>query len=168
MHNAEVFSNGDFEGSRAIGTGGGNLGRESLIFILAVVAATACAWAAPDSHVWAAQDQNPQVVEMTAKKYEFSPPVVHVKAGTKVTLKITATDRPHGFRIPTVADGSPKGAEAGLVLTEPARDDCYRLEKGQPVSVEIEAKVPGTYTFKCCVHCGLGHGGMKGELIVDP
>jgi heme/copper-type cytochrome/quinol oxidase subunit 2 len=54
------------------------------------------------------------------------------------------------------------------VLTPPAPKDCYRLEKGQQVSVTIEAKTPGTYTFKCCVHCGLGHGGMKGQLIVDP
>lgn len=115
-----------------------------------------------------AQGQNPQVVEMTAKKYEFSPSAVHVKAGTTIVLKITATDRPHGIKIPTVPDGAAKDAQPGLVLTSPARNDCYRLEKGQQVSVEIQAKTPGTYTFKCCVHCGLGHGGMKGELIVDP
>jgi cytochrome c oxidase subunit II len=149
------------------GTGGGNLRRELWIFILAVVAAAPFAWAESESHGRAAQDQ-PHVVEMTAKKYEFSPPVVHVKAGTKVVLTITATDRSHGFRIRTVPDGSPKDAGAGLVLNESAPDNCYRLKKGQPVSIEIEAKMPGTYTFKCCVRCGLGHGRMKGELVVDP
>lgn len=138
------------------------------ILFLCFIAAIAFTGMESESHVWAAQDQNPRVIEMTAKKYEFSPSVLHVKAGTKIVLKITATDRSHGFGIPTVPDGSPKDAAAGLVLTQSAQNNCYRLEKGQQVSVEIEAKTAGTYTFKCCVHCGLGHGKMKGELIVDP
>lgn len=142
--------------------------RHLQITISCVVAAIAFTWVGLESHVWAAQDQNPQIIDMTAKKYDFSPSVVHVKAGATIVLKITATDRSHGFEIPTVPDGSPKDAGAGLVLAQPAGNNCYRLEKGQPVSVEIEAKTPGTYTFKCCVHCGLGHGRMKGELIVDP
>jgi len=142
------------------------LTRELRIVILAVVAVIACARS--ESAAFAAQDQNPQLVEMTAKKYAFSPSVLHVKAGGVVVLKITATDRSHGFRISTVAEGSPKDAQAGLVLTAPASKNCYRLEKGQPVSIEIEAKTPGTYRFKCCVHCGLGHGRMKGEIVVDP
>ncbi|MGH9734998.1 MAG: cupredoxin domain-containing protein [Candidatus Acidiferrales bacterium] len=142
--------------------------RDLRILILCVVAAIAFTGMEWESRVWAAQDQNTQVIEMTAKKYEFSPSVLHVKAGAKILLKITATDRSHGFAIPTVPDGSPKGRATGLVLSQPARNNCYRLEKGQQVSVEIEAKTPGTYTFKCCVHCGLGHGKMKGELVVDP
>lgn len=138
------------------------------ISVLTTAVILACAWPALESRVTRAQDQGSQVIEMTAKKYEFSPSPVHVKAGTKVVLKITATDRVHGFRISTAPDAAAKGAEPGLVLASPAPNDCYRLEKGQQVSVEIEAKTPGTYTFKCCVHCGLGHGGMKGQLIVDP
>jgi len=143
------------------------LKRDLRILILCVVAAIALGWVGSEPQVWA-QDQSPRVIEMTAKKYEFSPSVVHVKAGTTVVLKITATDRSHGFGIPVVPDGSPKNAPAGLSLSQLARNNCYRLEKGQPVSVEIEAKTPGTYTFKCCVRCGMGHGRMKGELIVDP
>jgi cytochrome c oxidase subunit II len=127
-----------------------------------------CAWPALESRVSRAQDQGPQVIEMTAKKYEFSPSPVHIKAGTKVVLKITAVDRAHGIKIPTVPDGAAKDATPGLVTASPAPNDCYRLEKGQQVTVEIEAKTPGTYTFKCCVRCGLGHGGMKGQFIIDP
>lgn len=142
--------------------------KELWILTLVFLAIIACVGTESELRVWAAQDQNPQVVEMTAKKYDFSPSVVHVKAGTKVVLKITATDRSHGFRIPTVPDGSSNDSAAGLVLASPAPKNCYRLDKGQPVSIEIEAKTPGTYTFKCCVHCGMGHGSMKGQLIVDP
>jgi heme/copper-type cytochrome/quinol oxidase subunit 2 len=39
-----------------------------------------------------AQDQKVQVIELTAKKYEYSGSPIHVKAGTRVELKITAAD----------------------------------------------------------------------------
>ena len=44
------------------------------------------------------QEQDVQVIELTAKKYEYSPSPVQVKAGTKVRLKITAVDHDHGFQ----------------------------------------------------------------------
>jgi cytochrome c oxidase subunit 2 len=111
-------------------------------------------------------DQSVKVIEMTAKKYEFSPSPVHVKAGTKVQLKITTLDRKHGFKIELYPDGSDKKGEPGLVFT--SKEDCFTIDKDAPVVVEFVAKTPGTYSFKCCVHCGLGHGGMKGQLIVEP
>jgi heme/copper-type cytochrome/quinol oxidase subunit 2 len=40
-----------------------------------------------------------QVIEVTAKKYAFSPSPIRVKLGAKVELKITATDHAHGFKI---------------------------------------------------------------------
>jgi cytochrome c oxidase subunit II len=139
-----------------------------ILILTMTVMIAAIAWPVLRSAVTRAQEQSPQVVEMTAKKYEFDPSVVHVKAGTTLVLKITATDRAHGFGISTVAEGAPKGTEPGLVLAAPPEKDCYRLEKGQQVTVQIEAKTPGTYNFKCCVRCGMGHGRMKGALIVDP
>jgi len=136
------------------------------VLVFAIVAVCLCVWLALQPRANAAQE--PQTIEMTAKKYDFNPSPVHVKAGATFVLKITATDRPHGFRIDPVPDGAAKDSAPGLVLTSPAPNDCYRLEKGQQVSIEIQAKTAGTYTFKCCVHCGLGHGGMKGQIIVDP
>jgi cytochrome c oxidase subunit II len=111
-------------------------------------------------------DQSVKVIEMTAKKYEFSPSPVHVKAGTKVQLKITTLDRKHGIKIEVYPDGSDKKGEPGLVFT--SKEDCFAIDKDAPAVVEFVAKTPGTYSFKCCVHCGLGHGGMKGQLIVEP
>lgn len=111
-------------------------------------------------------DQSVKVIEMTAKKYEFSPSPVHVKVGTKVQLKITTLDRKHGFKIEVYPDGSDKKGDPGLVLT--SKEDCFTVDKDAPAVVEFVAKTPGTYSFKCCVHCGLGHGGMKGQLIVEP
>jgi cytochrome c oxidase subunit 2 len=112
-----------------------------------------------------AQNQDVQVIEITAKKYEYSISPIHVKAGTKVQLKITATDHDHGFKIGTVPDGAlPKGG-AGLIFT--SEQDCWQLKKGETATIDFLAQSPGTYTFKCCHTCGLGHKGMKGQIVVD-
>lgn len=112
------------------------------------------------------QDQETQVIELAAKKYEYSPSPVHIKAGTKVRLKITATDHDHGFKVATGPDGSEPSSKPGLVFVSP--QECWQLKKGETTTIEFLAQTPGTYTFKCCHTCGLGHRGMKGQIVVDP
>ncbi|HKW89421.1 MAG TPA: cupredoxin domain-containing protein [Candidatus Acidoferrales bacterium] len=110
--------------------------------------------------------ENVQAIEISAKKYEFDPSPIHVKAGAKVQLKITATDHNHGFKLLAYPDGAAQAGDPGLVFSD--HQECWKIGKGESVTVEFEAKTPGTYTFKCCNFCGFGHGKMKGELIVDP
>lgn len=112
-----------------------------------------------------AQDQKVQVIELAAKKYEYSPSPVHAKSGTKVQLKITATDHDHGFKLAVVPDGAEAKGPGGLVFTSP--EDCWQLKKGETTTIEFLPQTPGTYTFKCCHTCGLGHRGMKGQVVVD-
>ena len=107
-----------------------------------------------------------QVIDVSAKKYEFNPSPIRVKQGTKVQLKITASDHSHGFRIIPYPEGAEGARTAGLVFSSAA--DCVKIEKGQTATVEFLAQTPGTYHFKCCVHCGLHHRSMTGELIVEP
>ena len=87
-------------------------------------------------------------VEMTARKYEFSPSTVEVPAGTTIVFKITALDRDHGFEIVGV------------------KDSCVQLKKGETATVEYKAEKAGTFQFKCCKRCGFGHGRMKGTIVV--
>ena len=103
---------------------------------------------------------------MTAKKYEFNPSPIHVKQGTKLELKITALDRTHGFKINLNPDESDTKGDPGLVFT--SNEDCLSIEKGAPTVVESLAHTPGNYSFQCCNRCGLGHGGMKGQLVIEP
>jgi cytochrome c oxidase subunit II len=112
-----------------------------------------------------ALNENVQVIEVTAKKYEYSVSPIHVKAGTKVQLKITATDHDHGFKVATVPDGAEPNGAVGLIFTSP--QDCWLLKKGETTTIEFLAQAPGTYTFRCCHTCGLGHKGMKGEIVVE-
>jgi len=110
--------------------------------------------------------KNVQTIEVTAKKYEFSPSPIRVKQGTKVQLKITASDHAHGFRITPFANGAETKASPGLVFS--SSPGCVKIEEGQTQPVEFVAQTPGTYPFSCCVHCGWKHRSMKGELVVEP
>ena|SRR5690242_12926441 len=112
-----------------------------------------------------AEDQKVQVIELTAKKYEYSPSPVHVKIGTKVQLRITAVDHDHGFKIGVDPDVGKANAKSGLVFA--STQDCWQLKKGETTTIEFLAQVSGTYTFRCCHTCGLGHRGMRGEIVVD-
>ncbi len=120
-----------------------------------------------------AQQQNPaggttqpvQVIEMTAKKYEYTPGEIHVKKGARVQLKIRALDKTHGFKLSLYPEGVPETGTPGLKV-EPQQDN-WKLEKDQERVIEFVAEQAGTYTFKCSNFCGFGHRGMKGKLVVE-
>lgn len=107
-----------------------------------------------------------QTIEVTAKKYEFDPSTIQVKQGTRVQLKIRATDHAHGFRISETPEGAEMKGNPGLVFA--SQQDCTKIEEGKTETVEFVAQTPGTYPFRCCVHCGWHHRAMKGKLIVEP
>ena len=108
-----------------------------------VVAAAACVLLAQEPPAGPGTE-----ITMTAKKYEFDPSSVRVKSGDHVKLMITALDKEHGFKLEM------------LHINQ-------KLPKGEPVTVEFTAPQPGMYPFECSHFCGLGHGKMKGALIVE-
>ncbi len=89
-----------------------------------------------------------QTVEMKAERYRFIPEEVRVKAGTLVTISVTATDATHGFKL------------GAFGIDE-------RLEKDSVKSIVFYAGQKGTYDFHCSHFCGIGHLGMTGKLIVE-
>jgi cytochrome c oxidase subunit 2 len=111
-------------------------------------------------------DQDVQIIEVTAKKYEYAPSPIHVRRGAQVQLKITSLDKTHGFKINLYPDGSDGKGDPGLLFS--SNEDCFKIEKGAPTLVQFVARTPGTYSFHCCNRCGINHGGMKGQLIVEP
>jgi cytochrome c oxidase subunit 2 len=87
-------------------------------------------------------------IRMTAKKYEFDPNIISVRKGDHVKLVITALDHDHGFKL-----------EAFKIN--------QRLKKGALTTVEFTADKVGTFPFECSHFCGVGHGRMKGKLVVS-
>ena len=114
-----------------------------------------------------AQTAAPQVkvIEMTAKKYAYTPSEIRVKKGTRVQLKIRAIDRTHGFKIALYPEGASESGGPGLKF-DPQQDN-FKLAKNEERVIEFVAERAGSYPFKCSVFCGLGHSGMKGLLIVE-
>jgi heme/copper-type cytochrome/quinol oxidase subunit 2 len=108
----------------------------------------------------------PRIIAMTAKDFEFDPPVIHMKVGDKVRLEVISSDRTHGLHISPFPDGAKVNTAPGLAFI--FGEDCWKLKKGESVPVDIEATEPGTYSFQCCKTCGTGHKRMKGQIIVEP
>jgi cytochrome c oxidase subunit II len=111
-------------------------------------------------------DRDVQVIEVTAKKYEYTPSPIRVRKGAQVQLEITSLDKTHGFKINLFPDGSDGKGDPGLIFS--SKEDCFKIEPGTPTVVQFVARTPGTYSFHCCNRCGIGHGGMKGQLVVEP
>lgn len=87
-------------------------------------------------------------ITVVARKFEFNPNVITVNQGDRVRLVITASDRDHGFKL-----------EAFKIN--------QALKKGKPTTIEFTAERAGTFSFQCSDFCGLGHGRMKGKIVVE-
>jgi cytochrome c oxidase subunit 2 len=113
----------------------------------------------------AAQD-NAQEIQVSAKKFEFTPSEIQVRQGEHVRLEVTPTDREHGFELEVYPEGSDKKGDPGLKVS--GDKPSYKIPEGQTQAIEFTAVQAGTYDFKCIVYCGSGHHGMKGTIVVTP
>lgn len=113
----------------------------------------------------ATEAQSPRVVEISAKKYEFTPNEIQVKQGEKVELRVHSEDETHGVKLDAYPEGAKSEGDPGLVFSQP--DQNGKVEKGVDQVVDFTAQEPGTYDFKCAKICGMGHGKMKGKVIVS-
>jgi cytochrome c oxidase subunit 2 len=108
---------------------------------------------------------SPQVVEIAADKYEFTPAEVHVRKGTFVRLKVKSVDKAHGLKLNAYPEGASQTGPPGLHFEQ--SPDTGKVKKDETGDLIFLAEKPGVYEFKCSVVCGFGHGRMKGKLIVD-
>ncbi len=114
----------------------------------------------------ASQNHAPQIIELSAKKYEFTPSQLHVKQSTRVELKVHSEDETHGIKISVYAEGTKDKGKPGLLFDHP--EENGKVAKGMDQVLNFVAEEPGTYDFKCARLCGFGHDRMKGQLIVEP
>src|SRR5512139_4145493 len=91
--------------------------------------------------------ENEQVIQITAKRFEYSPKEITLKKGVPVALEFTSLDRLHGFNCP------------GLKLRLDIRPGKVNILRFTPDKA-------GTFPFHCDNFCGSGHEGMRGTIIV--
>ena len=106
-----------------------------------------------------------KVIEISTKKYEFSPAEIRVKKGERVELKIHSVDTTHGAKLILYPEGSKDKSTPGLKLADPSQNE--RVEKNVDQVIDFVAVEAGTYEIRCAKLCGMGHGRMKGKLIVE-
>ena len=114
----------------------------------------------------AAQTSAPRVIEVSAKKYEFTPPEIHVKKGERVELRVHSADEAHGIKIDVHPEGAEDKTKPGLLFDHPETNG--KAEKNVDQVLDFIAAEPGSYDFKCAKLCGMGHRHMQGKLIVEP
>jgi cytochrome c oxidase subunit II len=100
------------------------------------------------SLVLSAQTPEPRKITVTAKKYEFSPNRIELKAGEPIEITFESLDAKHGF------------------VCKDLNLEKVVYEKDKPATVKFTPEKVGTYEFKCANWCGFGHGKMKGEFVV--
>jgi cytochrome c oxidase subunit 2 len=89
----------------------------------------------------------PKVIEISAKKFEFSPSQITLKKGEPVILRLSSSDRVHGF------------------MSKPLKIDTD-IPADKTEDVAVTPDTAGDFTVICDHYCGTGHGNMKMKVTV--
>jgi len=95
----------------------------------------------------AARPEEPAVVEITAKRFQFTPSEVTLERGKPVVLRLHSEDVTHGFYMKAL----------GIDTVIPP---------GRNTDVAITPQQPGRYMVICDHFCGAGHGNMHMDIVV--
>lgn len=114
--------------------------------LFAAAGGIALAVSAPKTGLVHASD-NPRVIEISAKKFEFTPSAITLKKGDPVILRLKSSDRVHGF------------------MSKPLKIDTD-IPNDTTKDVAVTPDTAGDFTIICDHYCGTGHGGMKMKVTV--
>jgi len=93
--------------------------------------------------------RTPRRVQVTAKRYVFTPGEITLKKGEPVVLVLTSADVRHGIRF----------KEFAIEI---------KASKGETSELAFTPDKTGTFVGHCSVFCGTGHGSMTLTLhVVD-
>ena len=95
-----------------------------------------------------ANASSPRVIDITAKRFGFTPEQIVLKKGETVTLRLHSEDVTHGFFMRKLKIDS-------------------EVEAGKTTDVTITPDTPGSYTTICDHFCGANHGNMKMTIVVE-
>jgi cytochrome c oxidase subunit 2 len=96
----------------------------------------------------AARPAEPRVVEITARRFQFTPAEVTLRRGEPVTLRLRSEDVTHGLFVRAL----------GIDTDVPP---------GRTTEVKVTPAQAGRFTAICHHFCGAGHGSMKLTFVVE-
>lgn len=113
---------------------------------IALVGAAMVVLGASTMYVAAAPSE--AVIQVVAKRFDYTPNVIKLKKGVPVVLELTTKDVVMGFSAPDFK------ARTDIVPEKVAR-------------LRIVPDKTGTFTFVCDIFCGTGHEQMEGTIVVE-
>ncbi len=90
----------------------------------------------------------PRVIEIVARRFQFTPATVTLRRGEPVVLRLRSEDVTHGFF------SRPLGVDATIA-------------PGKVTDVPVTPREAGRYPVICDHFCGAGHGNMKLLVVVE-
>ncbi len=96
------------------------------------------------------EDAEPIDVFLMAMRFSYTPNVLRLEHGVPYRFRMMSMDVNHGVSIHT--------GFAGHIMRRPAQT---------MVDMVMTFPEPGEFMMYCTVYCGLGHGQMKGKIIVE-
>ncbi len=94
-----------------------------------------------------ASTQPARVIQIRAKRFEFTPSHITLKKGEPVVLQLSSEDVTHGF------------------FVRPLKIDA-EIQPGKTTEVEVTPQAAGAYTIICDHFCGVNHGAMHMTIEV--
>ncbi len=92
--------------------------------------------------------QEARVINIVAKRFEFTPNQIMLKKGEPVKLLLTSQDVTHGF------------------FLRPLKIDEV-IEPGKTTEVNLTPQTAGTYLLICDHFCGVNHAAMNMKILVE-
>jgi cytochrome c oxidase subunit 2 len=96
---------------------------------------------------FARAEQAPQRIEITAKRFAFTPGEITVKVGQPVVIVLKSEDTGHGLRV----------RDLGVDM---------KVKAGQSAEAKFTPDKVGDFVGHCAVFCGSGHGSMTFKIHV--
>ena len=102
---------------------------------------------------------------ITARKYGYDPPILHVNRGDRVRIKLVAKDVTHGFYLEGYdLDAKVRPENDSFWVRRPSQGETYK----EVEEITLVADRSGKFRYRCSTTCGYMHPFMQGELIVSP
>jgi len=96
-----------------------------------------------------ALSQTPRRIDITAKRFSYSPHEITLKKGEPVVLVFRSEDVTHGFKL----------SEMNIK---------FDIKKGKDKEIAFTPTEVGHFVGKCAHYCGKGHGSMTLQIdVVD-
>lgn len=104
-------------------------------------------------------------ITIEAQKYGYTPAVIKVNKGDRITLRLKAKDVTHGFFLEGYdLDAKARPEMPAFWVRRPSTREDYRTVQ----EVSFVADREGKFRYRCSVTCGYMHPFMQGELLVEP